>query len=300
MNKYIIIFFLMIQELFSLGVRAGTSIKNSASLSYRLGNTAYNSVSNEVVDVVDQKLDMKMVCSESKTVVVGVGEKKRAMSFILSNGGNAEDTYSFSHVEGSTLDFNVKNTEIYLDNGNGLFSMTEDSLTTEVMLNADENVSLFLVADIPDDASDYSSNGIKANSITQGALVYGESKKLNHFYVLVATQEDAKSDFCTYEVSPLSLKLEKTATLSSDKTYHGSTITYKIAVKVIGTGNIDNAVVRDDIPIGTTYVADSLRLDGISAGDFNGSTISMALNPIFQNEPTLDAIHEITFNVKVK
>lgn len=35
MNKYIIIFLLMIQDLYSLGVPAGTEIKNIAYLNYK-------------------------------------------------------------------------------------------------------------------------------------------------------------------------------------------------------------------------------------------------------------------------
>ena len=300
MNKYIIIFLLMIQDLFSVGVSAGTEIKNIAYLNYKVDAVAFTATSNELIDIVDQKIDMQMTCNESDVVVVGVGESKRAMAFVLTNSGNAEDTYTFSTVEGNPLDFSVNNAEVYVDNGNGVFSIFEDSLATELSLASDANVSLFLVADIPADASNYSANGIKAQSTLQGSLLYGESKKLNNFYAVMATSEEAKSDFCTYEVSNLALTLEKSATFSSDKAYLGSTIHYKIDVNVLGEGTIEEIVLRDNIPTGTRYVPNSLKLDGVSFGDFNGTAIAVPLNPIIQTQNSNSLVHTVTFDVKIQ
>ena len=299
MNKYIITFFLMIQNLFSIGVAAGTEIKNVAYLDYVVDIVSFQAKSNELIDIVDQKIDMQMVCQESQSVVVGIGEKKRAMSFLFSNTGNGEDTYSFSSIEGESVDFSVTNIAVYLDNGDGVFS-DEDNIAVDVEVASDENVTLFLVSDIPENADKFSSNGIKASSNIQGSLVYGESKLLEDFYAVVATKEDAKSDVCAYEVSHLAVELEKTATLSSDKVYSGTTISYKIAVKIIGEGSVENIVINDSIPSGTTYIEDSLKLDGITAGDFNGTAISVALASVTQTTASSDPKHHVTFDVRVQ
>jgi uncharacterized repeat protein (TIGR01451 family) len=300
MNKYLFSFFISIVHFsYAVGVPAGTEIVNVAHLDYQVDSISFAATSNTLVDIVDQKVDMKMVCQESKSVVVGVGEKKRAMSFMLNNTGNGADKYVFSTIEGETLDFKVENAEVYIDNGDGVFS-PEDSLATEVDVSADGNVTLFLVSDIPADADKFSYNGIKASSTIQGSLVYGESKKLENFYAVMTTQETAKSDVCAYEVSPLALKLEKTATLSSDKLYSGSTIHYQIAVKVIGEGTIDNIVVKDNIPTGTIYIEDSLKLDGVTAGDFNGTAVSVVLASIVQTTASSDPKHQVTFDVRVQ
>ncbi len=300
MSKYILsIFIFIIQVSYAVGVPAGTEIKNVAHLDYTVDEVKFSATSNTLVDIVDQKVDMKMVCQESESVVVGIGEKKRAMSFILNNTGNGKDTYNFSPIEGETLDFTVSNKEIYLDNGDGVFS-EEDSLASDVDVQADGNVTLFLVSDIPDDADKFSYNGIKASSTIQGSLVYGDSKKLDNFYAVMATREDAKSDVCAYEVSHLALALEKTATLSSDKVYSGSTIHYKIDVKVIGEGTVKDIVVNDNIPKGTTYIENSLKLDGVTAGDFNGTAVSVVLASITQTKASSDPKHQVTFDVRVQ
>lgn len=270
-----------------------------AHLDYKVGDVTFSATSNTLVDIVDQKIDMKMVCQESEAVVVGIGEEKRAMSFTLSNTGNGNDSYNFSSIEGERLDFLVSNKEIYLDNGDGVFSST-DNLASEVDVPADGNVTLFLVSDIPSDADKFSFNGIKASSTIQGSLVYGESKKLENFHAVMATQEEAKFDVCAYEVSHLAVALEKTATLSSDKVYSGSTIHYKIAVKLVGEGSVENIVVHDNIPTGTTYIEDSLKLDGVTAGDFNGTAVWVALASITQTTASSDPKHHVTFDVRVQ
>ena len=300
MGKYILSFFIIVFECsYAIGVPAGTEIKNVAQLEYVVESIAFSATSNTLVDIVDQKIDMKMVCQESKAVVVGVGEEKRAMRFMLNNTGNGKDAYDFAPIEGETLDFSVSNREIYLDNGDGVFSL-DDSVASDVNVPADGNVTLFLVSDIPADADKFSYNGIKASSTIQGSLVYGESKKLEDFYAVMATQEDAKSDVCAYEVSHLAVVLEKTATLSSDNVYSGSTIHYTIAVKLIGKGVVENIVVNDNIPTGTTYVAESLKLDGVTAGDFNGTAVSVALASITQTTVSSDPKHQVTFDVRVQ
>ena len=300
MSKYVLsIFIFIIQVSYAVGVPAGTEIKNVAHLDYMVDEVEFSVTSNTLVDIVDQKIDMKMVCQESEAVVVGIGEKKRAMSFTLNNTGNGKDTYNFSPIEGETLDFTVSNKEIYLDNGDGVFS-EEDSLATDVDVPADGNVTLFLVSDIPNDADKLSSNGIKASSTIQGSLVYGESKKLDNFYAVMVAQEDAKSDICVYEVSPLAVKLEKSATLSSDKVYSGTTIHYKIELKVIGEGTIKDIVINDNIPTWTVYIKDSLKLDGVTAGDFNGTAVSVALASVTQTKASSDPKHQVTFDVRVQ
>jgi len=69
---------------------------------------------------------------------------------------------------------------------------------------------------------------------------------------------------------------------------------------VIGTGHLDNVVVKDTIPKGTVFIDKSLKVDGVIAGDFNGSAISVALNTIEQKRKSSEPVHTITFGVTVQ
>jgi len=300
MNRYIITFFLMIQNLFSVGISAGTEIKNIAYLDYVVGSTAMKAKSNELIDIVDQKLDMSMICQESNNVIVEPEDTKVAMNFRLTNSGNGEDSYSFTTIEDESSNFSVNNIEIYKDNGDGIFSVADDTLVTDVKLLEDESILLFFVSDIPKDAQKISLNGLKVDSLLQGDLVYGEFKKLKNFYAVVATKKEAQSALCTYEVPSIELVLEKTSTLSSAELYKGTTIHYDIAVKAIGIGTLENIVVRDKIPKGTTFVQNSLKLDGSRVDGFKGKSIAVELDTIEQKKKTNEVLHHVTFDVKVQ
>ena len=298
MRSLLIIIFLF-HLLYAQGVPAGTLIVNRATLNYSIAEVNFSVNSNEVKDIVDQKIDMKLVCQESKPVVVGVGEKKRALTFLLTNRGNGDDDYYFTMFNENNSTFDVENKLLYLDDGDGVFSLVKDTVITDVNLSSDESRVLFLVSDIPSDANSTSTNGIKVHSTVAGSLIYGESKKLDDYYVVMASREESLSDVCSYEVSNLAIKLEKSATLSSDRVYVGSTIHYQIVVKVLGTGRVENVVVEDEIPKGTVYLDNSLKVDGQSFGDFNGTAIQANLGEIEQLSESSEPKHLITFDVKV-
>jgi uncharacterized repeat protein (TIGR01451 family) len=297
--KSLIILIFLFHLVYAQGVPAGTLIVNRATLNYSIDDVNFSVNSNEVKDIVDQKIDMQLVCQESKPVVVGVGEKRRALTFLLKNLGNGDDSYDFRLFNEHNSTFDVENKTLYLDDGDGVFSLSMDSAVTDVNLSSDESRVLFLVSDIPIDANSTSTNGIKVHSKVAGDLHYGESKKLEDYHVVMATKEESLVDVCSYEVSNLAIELEKSATLSSDRVYVGSTIHYQIALKVLGTGKIKNVVVEDEIPEGTVYLNNSLKVDGQSFGDFNGTAIQANLGEIEQLTESSEPKHLITFDVKV-
>jgi uncharacterized repeat protein (TIGR01451 family) len=294
-----VLFLLLCNVLYAEGVPAGTKIENTATLNYVIDGVDFSVNSNKVVDVVDQKIDMSIVCQESEVVIVGVSEKKRALAFRLSNRGNGADVYEFSTITGEKKDFLVENKEVYVDDGDGLFSAVTDSLVQEVNLSIDESKTLFFVSDIPQSAEGVSSNGFKIHSKLQENLNFGESRKVSKYYVVMASKEDALSDFCSYEVSNLGIELEKSATLSSDKLYAGTTIHYNIALKVLGRGVVNDVVISDALPNGTVYIENSLKLDGVTFGDFNGTAINVPIGEVEQLVESSEVKHLVTFDAKV-
>jgi len=297
--KILLFIFLFIEVLVSQGVPPGTKIENVAHLNYRFGTTDHLITSNKVVDIVDQKIDMKMTCQESTSVIVGVSEQKRALMFRMTNLGNGSDSYTFSTILGENSDFEVLNKSIYIDNGDGVFSSTTDVEVSDVNLSADENVTLFFVSDIPDEATKFSYNGIEVHSELQGNLAYGDAKDLGDYFALVVAPKDALSDICAYELSPLGIELVKSATLSSDNLYIGSIIHYSIGLKISGTGVVQDILVSDLIPNGTQYIPNTLKFDGSEFGDFNGTAINVEIAKIEQKKESIDIKHFVTFDVKV-
>jgi len=298
-KKILLLLFSFSIFLFGKGVLAGTEIVNIAYLSYSLENTKYTSTSNTLIDIVDRVLDMKLSCMQSEPVVVDGSSKDSILKFSLTNMGNAEDDYSLNTLfDSKSSNFKVNNIRVYLDNGNGIFD-SKDSQPSEVKIKEDESILLFLVADIPSFAYGISSNAIEAKSIIRKSHSYGDNFKLKDYSVVVATQEDANRAFCSYEVTPLSVVLNKSASFSTKKVYKGTTIHYKIDVQMIGIGEIENVKVKDNIPKDTQYIENSLKLNGISVSGYKDNAIEVVIDKITQNQSS-KPIYLVEFDVIVR
>jgi uncharacterized repeat protein (TIGR01451 family) len=284
---------------FAKGVLAGTKIVNIVYLEYKIENTQYHTTSNTLIDVVDRVLDIKLSCMQSESVVVDSGSKDSVLKFSLTNMGNAEDSYSLNTIfDNKSSDFQATNTRVYLDNGNGFFD-AKDTQPSKIVVKEDESKLLFLVSDIPSSAYGLSLNAIEVNSIVRASHSYGDSFKLEDYFVVVATQEDANRAFCSYEVSPLSIVLNKSASFSTKKLYKGTTIHYKIEVHMVGIGDIENIKVIDNIPENTQYVENSITLNGLSVDGYKEGVIEVIIDKMTQTASS-KPIYLVEFDVIVR
>ena len=286
--------------LLAKGVPAGTQIVNVAQLYYKVADVDFNITSNTIIDTVDQVLELDIVCQTSTNTLVQTGELQRALTFRLSNIGNGTDNFSLlPDTNASTPE--VNNRLIYLDDGDGVFN-SSDTQITDINLTADANATLFFVSDIPTDASwTTSGNGIEARSTIGGSGTPGTAYTLDDYFAVDGFKGGVDSDLCTYELHTLELSLEKSATLSSAELFTGTIIHYKIVGSVVGLGTLNAVVVKDTIPTGTSYVANTLQLDGTVLSDAThiaGTTISVPLGNITQTT-TSEPTHTVEFDVRV-
>ena len=101
---------------------------------------------------------------------------------------------------------------------------------------------------------------------------------------------DVDSGF--YVIVDANLNLTKTATVvdqfGGTSQTPGATITYQLTSEATGTGSLANVVITDAIPTDTTYVTNSITLDGApltdiadaDAGEFDGSGITVTLGTV--------------------
>ncbi len=298
-------FFLLSNILLAKGVPAGTQIVNVAELSYRVGTSDFNATSNTLVDVVDQVLDLEINCQDTSNVIVQDGESQRALTFRLSNIGNGTDKFALTHETNATSNFTVNNPLIYIDsNGNGLFDSAIDQQINDINLSADADATLFFVSDMPNGnfaSGSLSANGIEARSTIGGSGAPGTAIDLGSYFAVDGIRGGVDSDLCVYEMSTIEVVLEKSATLSSDKLFTGTVIHYKIVVKLAGEGTANRIVLKDTVPSGTTYVANSLKLDSSSlsdAGHITGMVIEVPVGDMTQTT-AVKPICIVEFDVKV-
>jgi uncharacterized repeat protein (TIGR01451 family) len=285
------------------GVAAGTPITNIAQLSYDMNGTSYTTQSNVVTDTVDQLISLDMVCQDSLPVDVQRGETGRALTLLLSNTGNGEDHYNLTPDTNSSAS-DVSNRQIWLDDGDGIFNASSDTQISDLNLSADSNATLFFVADIPANASwSTTSHGIRAESTIVPSTNPGDTASLGSYVAVNGLGGGVDSALCTYRLINLALRLDKNATLSSPQLFIGTTIHYSITASVVGTGTVDSVVISDQIPLGTSYVANSLALDGTAlnndAAYISGGTITVPVGTMTQTS-TLHPTHTVTFDVVVQ
>jgi uncharacterized repeat protein (TIGR01451 family) len=300
MYKIVFIFLGLFIFGWTKGVPAGTQIANTAQLGYTVNGYDFNTTSNTVVDVVDQVLNLDLVCQETQNIIVQSGETKRALAFVLENTGNGTDRFDLL-PDTNASSAEVDNRLIYLDDGDGVFN-SADTQINDINLTADAKAILFFVSNIPSNAAwHYSHNGIKARSSIGGSSIPGTDYNITNgtdsYYAVDGQKGGVDNALCTYEMNNLNLLLKKTATLSSNKLYTGTTVHYKIEVTVEGEGTATSIVVKDMIPSGTTYVNNTIRLDGVAVPD-SGHFISNSLSVPVGDMTKIDK-HEVEFDVKV-
>jgi uncharacterized repeat protein (TIGR01451 family) len=299
---YKILWTFLLLSIFSWGkgVPAGTQIINIAQLEYQQGSSTYTTTSNTIVDIVDQVLDLDIVCQSTQNVIVQNGELKRALSFVLENIGNSTDNFILLPDTNATSP-EVDNRLIYLDDGDGVFN-SADLQINDINLTADAKATLFFVSDIPASASwNHSHNGIKARSSIGGSGIPGKDYNISNgadsYYAVDGYKGGVDTALCTYEMSHLRVILKKSSTLSSNALYTGTTIHYKIEVTAEGEGSVQNIEVKDAIPSGTTYQANSIKLDGTAIPD-SGHFVSNGIVVPVADMTKVDT-HIVEFDVKV-
>ncbi len=289
--------------LWGRGVPAGTKIVNTAQLSYKISDKAFRAQSNTLSDTVDQVVALDMSCQESGVVEVQKGEKGRAVRLLLTNVGNGMDHYLLvPDTNASPSDLTDRH--IWLDNGDGLFSPSTDREVYDLNLSADHNATLFLVGDIPSDATWHTTSyGIKAVSTLVPSTQVGDARNLGRYFVVNGMGGGVDSGRCGYRIVTIALKLEKEATLSSPQLYIGSKIHYRIKASVVGVGTLEGVSVTDTIPQGTSYLPNSLRVDGKVLNDdatyLHQGKIIVPLGRMRQT-PEQHPVHTVAFDVVVE
>ncbi len=285
--------------IFAKGVLAGTEIINFSTLQYEIDGVSYTTDSNTITEKVDQVLDVSVVWNDTAPIIVSSGESDRVLAFKVTNTGNGDDTFNLTYdIANPSSDFIVTNPRIFIDtNHNGLFDISIDQEQYNITLAADAFFTIFLVSDMPVESyinGSISSNAIEAKSTIGGSGAPGTiypGKGTDGVFAVDGMSGGVNKDWGKYEISnELGVKLTKSAIHDGTEVTTGTIVRYNIVVELQANGSADNLIITDAIPLGTTYVAGSLKLDSISltdasdsdSGRFTGSGIEVVLGSVAQ------------------
>ena len=283
------------------GTRAGSTISNTASASYDTGGGPTTIDSNRVDLLVDELLDVTVDSSNPADVPTTPGATGQVLTFSVTNNGNGVEAFRLSTMaNGGGDNYDPVVTQIYIDNGDGLFDASTDTPYTaganDPSLNPDASVTVFVVATTPASVVDGNRGTVSlVAAATTGTGAPGTSfagrGEGGGDAVVGSTGADGQ-DVGAYVVSAATVTLVKSAvvtnSLGTTDPIPGATITYTIVATVAGSGSVNGLAITDNIPANTTYVPGSITLGGASlsdavdadAGDFNSTRINVSLGTV--------------------
>ncbi len=301
----------------AVGTVAGTTISNTASVTYTGSNgTAVTVPSNKVDLRVDEVLNVTVGSAETGDVPAQPGATNQVAKYTLTNTGNGSEGFRLAAITTIGGDaFDPTATSIVLDtNGNGVYDAGVDTVYTagsnDPILAPDTSLKVFVLSTIPAGATDGQRGQVDltATALTgsgaPGTIFAG--KGTGGGDAVVGTTTGVGRDKNFYLISTTTVSLVKSAVVADPfggtTSVPGSIITYTLVASLTGGGSIANIAVNDPIPASTTYVAASLTAEGAAlsdatdgdAGEFAGGKIAVRLGTLAGGQT-----RTVTFKVKI-
>lgn len=141
---------------------AGTTINNTASVTYTVNGTAQTTNSTTASFVVDRKVNFTVITDQTGATQVNLSQTGAVTSFKVTNTTNGIQDFLLSPYQTGivaglltgTDDFDLTNLKVYVDsNGNGKYDPGVDTATYIDELAPDASVEVFIVGDIPSTAT---------------------------------------------------------------------------------------------------------------------------------------------------
>ncbi len=305
----------------AVGVAAGTSIDNTAQVTYSIGATTATASSNTVSIKVAEILDV-VVTLQTPTVSVAAGATQRALVYRVTNTGNGPEAFSLvmtSTLGGDDFDPVASTPAIYFDtDASGDLSAGDTPYvigTNDPNLNADAFVTVLVVNNIPAAVVDGNRGFSRLTATSRtgsgapGTAFAGQG--VGGTDAVVGTTGATALTNGTYLVSGVTVNAVKSQTVVDQfggaRPVPGARINYSIAVSATGSGTATGAVFSDNIPANTTYVPGTLRLnnaaltDGtdVDAGDFSttpAAHVHVTLGNLTQASGTQTIEFAVTIN----
>ena len=268
------------ESAFAVGTPVGTTIQNTATVSFDLGGTPITVDTNTTTITVLERLDVN-VTVQTPQVLVSAGETARSALFRLTNTGNGSEAFVLSvdsTIAGDDFDPVPAVPAIYIDSdGSGDFNAGDVAYdnVTPPSLAADASLDILVVNDIPGGVAngDAGRSELTATAITGGGTPGDEFPGQGDGGVdaIVGASGATSADIAEYLVSDVLINVVKTQAVADpfggNEPVPGATITYTVTVEVLGTGTATASLVRDPIPTYTTFVPSSIVLNSAALTD---------------------------------
>jgi uncharacterized repeat protein (TIGR01451 family) len=311
------------------GTPAGTVITNTVSVSGFYGGvpfvmTAGNSfrVDRAVNEVVTKNSDANIAPNSANV----------ALSFLVSNTSNTSMRFALSAVSKPTNTWTMNNVRIYRDNNSSGSWDAGDTLYADAGTFGDvasgASVTVLIVADTPAGLAigqtalyDLVATAVDAGTLNISTQTAGPNTPgIDTVFLDTAGSavgdgaRDGKhsaSGAFSVTISAVNVNLNKTVTIldqwGGTLPIPGATLRYTIVATTTGNGIANNVVISDSLPLNTTYIANTLKLNNAAvtdvvdadAGDVGGTapgTVTVKLGNLTSASPA----QTIQFDVRIQ
>lgn len=265
----------------AVGTTVGTVIENTADISFDLAGTPLTLQSNTTTIVVAERINVS-VTLQSPQIPAAPNDTDQALLFTVTNTGNGTESFLLaidSAIGGDDFDPVPSAVSIYFDtDGSGDFSAADQAYTpgsNDPLLAADESIGVLLLNDIPAGVNNgnIGRSQLTASSTT-GTGVAGTvfvNQGDGGVNAVVGLSGGVASDVGEYLVSDVLINVLKAVSVADPfggtEPVPGATLTYTISAEVASAGVATASVLRDAVPVFTTFVANSLTLNGVALSD---------------------------------
>lgn len=264
------------------GVSAGTLIENTASATYDDGEGTKSVDSNTVTVRVDELLDVTVTSLDSAPIGTAPGEA--VLTFEVTNQGNGPEAFTLiANPSVAGNDFDTAITSIAIDtNGNGVYDPGVDEILTgpetTPVLDPGQAITVFVIVEVPAGVVDTDTSDVEltAEAVTgtgaPGTTFAGQGVDGGDAIVGTTGADDSAIGSLIVGITTVDLSKAVSVTdpFGGTSAVPGSVATFTITATVSGSGSVDDLIVTDAIPDGTTYSAGSLTLDGNPLTDVSG------------------------------
>jgi uncharacterized repeat protein (TIGR01451 family) len=307
------------------GTAAGTLIPNQAKLSYSVGGSPATAVAIAPMVVVAKLISVVVTSQDSAPVPASSPDSGKAVSFLVTNTGNATETFRLARndtIAGDQFDpVAAPSAAIWLESGiapgfqasGPQADVAYVAGVNDLVLPADGSRVVYIVSAIPAGIATgaFGRTSLLAASTTQGAAGSAPGTAVgttgNGVQVVVGAGRALGSATAAYLVGGVSLGVAKSVVAVRDRAggsrvMPGAVLTYRIVLTLTGTGMADDVAMNDPLPAAVTYVPGSLTVDGAArtdADDADGAGIDAGTVQAFFGSVRAPASRVIEFKATV-
>ena len=293
------------------GTGAGTTISNTASVSYEVGGAEVTANSNTATVTVQELINVTIISQDSGNVSVSSPQTGAELKFQLTNTGNGDEAFVIGQVNIGGDEFDVTLGTIYIDDGDGVLDTNVDAIydnTAPPSLAPDASITIWVTSDIPDSLNNNDSSEVQVSALSKtfsddgqtnpdagDVVTGGGDSTTDAVYGSAAANAD---DTATFVVSSIEVTIVKAISSITDQfgtsqPVPGAEVVYSLTVTVTGTGDADSVTATDPLPSelllkdGTSGIitVDGVDLTAVSGDDdasydANTNTVTVVLGTV--------------------